>query len=258
MARTKSRARKRRKSEQGNIAPSYANVKSQAGTPRRRLPGWDSQQGTMAPSHLKTEQGIIAAVNGQTWESTPDILESKARKKEKGKQKKKRRRELKKELKMLEHEQLATAGKPPGETHSWKGKMEELVKLLAGHKLDGEDNGRTQSRREFTKSLRDLQVWEVEKTKPGQIMVACPVCALDRSKVKWKQECRNLRNHFKREHKQLKFYLVRTRCLKCPICHQIVSATQLGAHFGQDKPCEKGLLVEKNNASLKEGGSEAV
>ena len=134
MARTKSRARKRRKSEQGNIAPSYANVKSQAGTPRRRLPGWesqhgsiapshvDSQQGTMAPSHLKTEQGIIAAVNGQTWESTPDILESKARKKEKGRQKKKRRRQLKKELQMLEHEQLATSGKPPGETYSWKGK----------------------------------------------------------------------------------------------------------------------------------------
>ena len=101
------------------------------------------------------------------------------------------------------------------------------------------------------RSLREFQVWEVEKIKPGQIVVACPVCKLERLREKSNQELKNLRNHLKREHKRLKFYLMRSRCLKCPICLKIVSASQLGVHFGQGRPCE-------NKVGFKEEGSEEI
>ena len=132
--------------------------------------------------------------------------------------------------------------------------------MLAGHKLDGVDNDRKgiQSGREFMRSLRELQVWEVEKIRPGQIVVACPVCKLERLREKCNQEFRNLRNHMKREHKRLKFCLVRSRCLKCPVCHQIVSASQLAVHFGQGRPCEKDLLFDEKKLGLKEERSEEI
>ena len=185
------------------------------------------------------------------------------KKKKRSALKKKKRKDLKKKIRMEEQDKLETAGKMPVE----KWRMEELVKLLAGHKLDGVDDRScherkgTQSGREFMRSLREIQVWEVEKIKPGQIMVACPACKLEKlheSSVKCYQEFKNLRNHFKREHKRLKFYLVKTRCLKCPVCLEIVSASQLGVHFGQGKPCEKNLLVNQSKFSFKEDGSEKV
>ena len=204
-----------------------------AKTKRRARKQRRSQQGTIAPSH----------VNGQT----PDTLNCELKKKKRGKTKKK--------MKMAaEQDKLETQpGKVPAKTRSWKGKMEELVKLLAGHNLDGVDNERKgiKSGREFMRSLRELQVWEVEKIKPGQIMVACPVCKLERLD-ECNQEFRNLRNHFKREHKRLKFYLVKSRCLKCPICHEIVSASQLGVHFEQGKRCEKDLLVDQSKDDERE------
>ena len=221
MAKTKNRGRKRRK----------------------------SQQGTIAPSH----------VNGQTLESTSDTLDSKLKKKKRSELRKKKRRVLRKKIRMAEQDKLETApGKMPAKTCPWKGKMEELVKLLAGHKLDGVDDKRKgiQSGREFMRSLRELQVWEVAKIKPGQIMVACPACKLERLK-ECNQEFRNLRNHFKREHQRLKFHLVRSRCLKCPICHKIVSASQLGVHFEQGRPCEKDLPRENITDEPKNIGKDS-
>ena len=210
----------------------------------------------------KSQQGSLPAcqVNAQTLpESTPDTLDSQLRKKKRSDLRKKKRWELKKKKRMVDQDKLETAGKMPAETRSWKGKMEELVKLLAGHKLDEVDIERKgiQSGRGFMRSLRELQVWEVEKIKPGQIVVACPVCKLERLHGKCHQEFKNLRSHLKREHKRLKFYLVRARCLKCPVCLEIVSASQLGVHFGQDRPCEKDLLVEEKQVGFKEisGGS---
>ena len=195
-----------------------------------------------------------SSVNAQTLESTPDTLNSQLRKKKRSELRKKKRGELRKKKIMAEWDKLKTE-----ETHSWKGKMEELVKLLAGHKLDGVDNDRKgiQSGREFMRSLKELQGWEVEKLKSGQILVACPVCKLERLQEKCNQEFKNLRSHLKREHKRLKFYLVRSRCLKCPVCLEIVSACQLGVHFGQGRPCEKDLLVEEKQVGFKEisGGS---
>ena len=88
------------------------------------------------------------------------------KKKKRSELRKKKRQEMKKKKKrMAEQDKLETAGKLLEETHSWKVKMEELVKLLAGHKLDGVDNDRkgTQSGRGFMRSLREVQVWEVEK-----------------------------------------------------------------------------------------------
>ena len=225
MTKTKSRSRKGRKSQQGSLPACHVNAQN--------LP-----------------------------ESTPDTLDSELKKKKRSELKKKKRSdlrkkkrwEMKKKKRMVDQDKLETAGKMTAETRSWKGKMEELVKLLAGHKLDGVDNERKgiQSGRGFMRSLRELQVWEVEKIKPGQIVVACPVCKLERLHEKCNQAFRNLRNHLKREHKRLKFYLVRSRCLKCPICLEIVSACQLGVHFGLGRPCEKDLLVDEH----KEEGSE--
>ena len=181
-----------------------------------------------------------------------------SKKKKRNEMKKQRRKELRKKIRGTEHYTLEA----PDEV-----KMEELVKLLAEQKLDGVDDRSChekkgiQSGRAFMRSLKDLQVWEVEQIKPGQIMVACPACKLEKShesSVKVYQEFKSLRNHFKREHKQLKFYLVRSRCLKCPICHQIVSASQLGVHFGQGRPCEKDLLVDQNKVSFKVEGIEEV
>ena len=202
-----------------------------------------SRHGTVAPSQ----------VNGQTLGSKSVTLEWGFS------LKKKNRKDLKKKIRMEEQDKLETAGKMPVE----KWRMEELVKLLAEHKLDGVDDKSCHERkgilsgREFMRSLRELQVWEVERFKPGQIMVACPVCKLERMH-KCNQEFRNLRNHFKREHKRFKFYLVKTRCLKCPVCLEIVSASQLGVHFGQGMACEKNLLVDQSKVTFKEDGSEKV
>ena len=217
MAKTKSRARKRTKSRHGTVAPSQVNGQ------------------TLGSKSVTLEWGFSL--------------------------KKKNRKDLKKKIRMEEQDKLETAGKMPVE----KWRMEELVKLLAGHKLDGVEDRScherkgTQSGREFIRSLRELQVWEVGRFKPGQIMVACPVCKLEKlheSSVNCFQEFKNLRNHFKREHKRLKFYLVRSRCLKCPICLEIVSASQLGVHFRRGRPCEKNIPVDQNKVSFKEEGSE--
>ena len=210
-----------------------------------------SKQGTVAPSHAN-------AGNMKSLSATLD-WGFRSQKKKTSKMKKKKTKELMKIVRMAEHDKLETPGNMPADTV----KMEELVKLLAGHKLDRVDDKSCherkgiQSGREFMRSLREIQVWEVEKIKPGQIMVACPVCKLERMH-KCNQEFRNLRNHFKREHKRFKFYLVKTRCLKCPVCLEIVSASQLGVHFGQGMACEKNLLVDQSKVTFKEDGSEKV
>ena len=127
-----------------------------------------SQHVTIAPSHASTGNMKSLSVT-LDWGFC-------SKKKKTRELKKKKTKELMKTIRMAEHDKLETPGKMPAE----KVKMEELVKLLAEHKLDGVDDKSCHERkgilsgREFMRYLRELQVWEVEKIKPGQIMVACP------------------------------------------------------------------------------------
>ena len=113
---------------------------------------------------------------------------------------------------------------------------------------------------ELVRSVRALQVWEVERVRPGQILVACPVCKLEKrrgvrvheSMVKSNQ----LKSHFEQEHKPQKF-LLKSRILKCPNCQDFIPAGLLGVHFDQGRSCEKAVaLAEKVQVPIKEEGSE--
>ena len=58
-------------------------------------------------------------------------------------------------------------------------------------------------------------------------MLACPMCKPERLRAKFKQEFKKLRNHMKRKHKQLKFYLVRSRYVfEMPIGRTQLSQTE--------------------------------
>ena len=117
-------------------------------------------------------------------------------------------------------------------------------------------------KRELMRLVMELQVWEVERIRPGQILVACPVCKLQKSwglrvhesMVKSNQ----FKNHFKQEHRKI-YFLLGSRLLKCPICQEMVAPGSLRVHFGQDRPCEKAVPFDKVEASvIKEEGSDEV
>ena len=152
------------------------------------------------------------------------------------------------------------------ENHYEQGGCSELVGGEAA-KGQRQEAGREETNREpmwkkseLVRSVSDLKVWEVEKMMPGgQILVACPVCKLEkrkdvrvnRSMVKSNQ----FKIHFEQEHKPQKF-LLKSRCLKCPICQELVPSGLLGVHFDQRRTCEKAVALEKVKIHIKEEESE--
>jgi len=115
-------------------------------------------------------------------------------------------------------------------------------------------------KKELVMAVMDLKVWEVERIRPGQVLVACPVCKLEREKSARVHESmvksNQFKNHFEQEHKPLKF-LLQYRCLKCPICQAFVSSGFLGVHFDQGRSCEQAVvLAEKAEVPFKEEGGE--
>jgi len=230
-----------------------------------------------------------------------------------------------------EHVHLEITGELSAMTISWKGRMEELMGLLAGNSWEVVEDLRDESRQaivcpictleiaargrqapsivpchllkvhlqrihqivedlylaricnkvpgwgsvskavenqtktmrkktELVRSVSDLKVWEVEKMMPGgQILVACPVCKLEKRKGVRVNESmvksNQFKNHFKQEHKSQKF-LLKSRCLKCPICQELVPSGLLGVHFDQRRTCEKAVALEKVKIHIKEEESE--
>ena len=75
-----------------------------------------------------------SSVNAQTLESTPDTLDSQLKKKKRSELRKKKRGELRKKKIMAEWDKLETE-----ETHSWKGKMEELDTGSEDKVCEGQD-----------------------------------------------------------------------------------------------------------------------
>ena len=152
------------------------------------------------------------------------------------------------------------------ENHYEQGGCSELVGGEAA-KGQRQEAGREETNREpmwkksgLVRSVSDFKVWEVEKIMPGgQILVACPVCKLEkrkdvrvnRSMVKSNQ----FKIHFEQEHKSQKF-LLKSRCLKCPICQELVPSGLLGVHFDQRRTCEKAVALEKVKIHIKEEESE--
>ena len=102
------------------------------------------------------------------------------------------------------------------------------------------------SKRDLMRLVKEFQVWEVERIRPGQMLVGCPVCKLEKSKgIRVHDSMVNsnqFKNHFEQEHKQQKF-LLKVRCLKCPICQELVPAGLLGVHFSQGRSCEKAVVL---------------
>ena len=150
------------------------------------------------------------------------------------------------------------------ESHYKNGGCSELAKGEAdegqNEGTDGETLRMGKLKLELTRSVRELQVWEVEKILAGQILVACPVCKLEKregarvheSMVKSNQ----FKNHFEQEHKKQKF-LLKVRVLKCPICQEFIPAGLLGVHFDQGRSCEKAVaLANKVEVCDKEEESE--
>ena len=128
---------------------------------------------------------------------------------------------------------------------------------------DGKDGGTTWKgvqKKKLVMAVMELKVWEVERIRPGQVLVACPVCKLEKEKGARVHESmvksNQFKNHFEQEHKPLTF-LLKYRCLKCPICQAFVSSGFLGVHFDQGRSCEKAVVfAEKAEVPVKEEGGE--
>ena len=126
--------------------------------------------------------------------------------------------------------------------------------------LDRETVWKGVQKTQLAMAVMDLKVWEVERIRPGQVLVACPVCKLEKEKGVRVHESmvksNQFKNHFEQEHKPLKF-LLKYRCLKCPICQDFVPPGLLGVHFDQGRSCEKAVvLAEKAEVPIKEEGGE--
>ena len=89
-----------------------------------------------ASKRRKSKEGTASHVKAQTLESLKKKKRSEVRKKKRAEVRKKKRGEQKKKKRMAEQDEVETAGEMPAEADSWKGKMEELVKLLTDHQLD--------------------------------------------------------------------------------------------------------------------------
>ena len=104
--------------------------------------------------------------------------------------------------------------------------------------IDDETMRKGMSKRELMRLVKEFQVWEVERIRPGQMLVACPVCKLEQRKGTRVHESmvnsNQFKNHFEQEHKQQKF-LQKVRCLKCPICQDLIPARGLYSTLFQEK-----------------------
>ena len=111
------------------------------------------------------------------------------------------------------------------------------------------------SKQELMKAVTQLQIWNVEKKVPGEVMVACPVCKMEaREKMRVNEsmvKASFFRNHVKLEHKHYSCIL-KARVFECPVCQEMVPPGLLETHFAEGRTCEKALPINLVEVRVKE------